>query len=148
MLMNNTRVAFGTFEFVHKGHIKIVNHLVNNYLDKVIIIPTGNYWDKNDLVSVEDRINMLKLYENEKIITVNIDVDVDKIISFLESKIIKNDKFFLKIQQLGVDIEAKKLDNVSMDILSMGMSDDYQVAIEEGSNMVRIGSSIFGARQY
>ena len=61
-------VYVGSFNPPHKGHIKIVNHLINNYLDKVIIIPTGNYWDKLDLVSIDDRINMLKYYENENII--------------------------------------------------------------------------------
>jgi len=61
-------IYVGSFNPPHKGHIKIVNHLIDNYLDKVIIIPTGNYWDKLDLVSIDDRINMLKLYESEKII--------------------------------------------------------------------------------
>lgn len=60
-------VYVGSFNPPHKGHIKIVNHLINNYLDKVIIIPTGNYWDKLDLISINDRINMLKLYEKENI---------------------------------------------------------------------------------
>ena len=61
-------IYVGSFNPPHKGHIKIVNHLINNYLDKVIIIPTGNYWDKKDLVSINDRIKMLKYYENENII--------------------------------------------------------------------------------
>ena len=61
-------IYVGSFNPPHKGHIKIINHLVNNYLDKVIIIPTGNYWEKKDLVSINDRINMLKLYEKENII--------------------------------------------------------------------------------
>jgi len=61
-------IYVGSFNPPHKGHIKIVNYLIDNYLDKVIIIPTGNYWDKLDLVSIDDRINMLKLYESEKII--------------------------------------------------------------------------------
>ena len=61
-------IYVGSFNPPHKGHIKIVNHLANNYLDKIIIIPTGNYWDKLDLVSINDRINMLKYYENEDII--------------------------------------------------------------------------------
>ena len=60
----------------------------------------------------------------------------------------QNDKFFLKIQQLGVDIEAKKYDNVSVKILSMGMSDDYASAIRCGSTMIRVGTAIFGARNY
>lgn len=61
-------IYVGSFNPPHKGHIKIVNHLLNNYLDKIIIIATGNYWDKNNLINIEDRINMLKLYENENII--------------------------------------------------------------------------------
>ena len=61
-------IYVGSFNPPHKGHIKIVNHLINNYLDKVIVIATGNYWDNNDLTSINDRINMLKIYENENII--------------------------------------------------------------------------------
>lgn len=57
-------------------------------------------------------------------------------------------KFFSNMHQLFVDISAKKLDNMSMTILSMGMSGDYQPAILEGANLVRIGSAIFGARRY
>ena len=60
----------------------------------------------------------------------------------------ENDKFFLKIQQLGVDIGAKKYDNVSVEILSMGMSGDYIGAIRHGSTMIRVGTAIFGARNY
>ena len=59
-----------------------------------------------------------------------------------------NDKFFLEIRNLAVDITAKKYDNVSVDILSMGMSGDYADAIACGSTMVRIGTDIFGARNY
>jgi hypothetical protein len=50
--------------------------------------------------------------------------------------------------KLFVDISSKKYDNISMDILSMGMSGDYEDAILEGANMVRVGSAIFGARHY
>ena len=59
-----------------------------------------------------------------------------------------NDKFFQEMYNLSVDITAKNSDNVSMDILSMGMSDDYRNAIACGSTMVRVGSAIFGARDY
>ena len=55
-------VYVGSFNPVHKGHIAIANYIVdNNYVDKLWIVPTGNYWDKLDLVSIDDRINMLKL---------------------------------------------------------------------------------------
>ena len=59
-----------------------------------------------------------------------------------------NDKFFQKILQLSVDITTKKYDNVFVHILSMGMSDDYADAIRCGSTMVRVGTAIFGQRDY
>lgn len=58
----------------------------------------------------------------------------------------QNYEYFLKMRQLLVDISEKKLDNVSMDILSMGMSDDYQDAIKAGSSYIRVGRGIFGPR--
>ena len=59
-----------------------------------------------------------------------------------------NREIFNKMKQLSVDIITKNIDNVCMDILSMGMSGDYEVAIAEGATMVRIGTSIFGERNY
>lgn len=60
----------------------------------------------------------------------------------------ENRLYFRKIKQLSVDITNKNIDNVSMEILSMGMTGDYQVAIEEGATMVRVGTGIFGERNY
>ena len=60
----------------------------------------------------------------------------------------KNDKFFQEIYRIGVDIRDKKYDNVWVNILSMGMSDDYESAIRCGSTMIRVGTAIFGARDY
>lgn len=60
----------------------------------------------------------------------------------------ENSKYFCKMRQLFIDIEAKKMDNVSMVYLSMGMSGDYMEAVRCGANIVRIGSSLFGARNY
>ena len=57
-------------------------------------------------------------------------------------------KFFKKLYEFAVDIGRKNIDNVTMDVLSMGMTGDYQVAIEEGATMVRVGTGIFGARLY
>lgn len=59
-----------------------------------------------------------------------------------------NRKYFRKIKELSVDIEQKNIDNVDMRILSMGMTGDYEVAIEEGATMVRVGTGIFGERHY
>lgn len=62
-------VYVGSFNPVHKGHIKILSYLLNNnYLDRAIVIPTGGYWDKKNLVSLYHRINMLKIYETDNII--------------------------------------------------------------------------------
>ena len=60
----------------------------------------------------------------------------------------ENSKFFREIFNLSVDIPEKKYDNVCMDFMSMGMSDDFADAIACGSNMIRIGTAIFGARDY
>ena len=60
----------------------------------------------------------------------------------------ENRQHFQVLKQLSVDIMQKNIDNVCMDFLSMGMSGDYAVAIEEGANLVRVGTSIFGERDY
>ena len=60
----------------------------------------------------------------------------------------KKIEIFEKMHKLFVDNRTKNCDNVSMDILSMGMSDDYDIAIECGSNMVRVGTALFGRRVY
>ncbi len=56
--------------------------------------------------------------------------------------------YFSRLKQIFIDIGAKNIDNVYMDYLSMGMSQDYEAAIEMGANIVRIGSALFGQRQY
>lgn len=60
----------------------------------------------------------------------------------------KTRPYFKQMFQLFVDIRAKKSDNINIDILSMGMSSDYTVAVEEGSTIVRVGTAIFGKRNY
>ncbi|MEY8426258.1 YggS family pyridoxal phosphate-dependent enzyme [Lachnospiraceae bacterium 46-15] len=60
----------------------------------------------------------------------------------------ENRIFFRKLRNLYVDIKSKNIDNVTMCNLSMGMTGDYQVAIEEGATMVRVGTGIFGERNY
>lgn len=59
-----------------------------------------------------------------------------------------NRAFFRQLKKLSVDIEAKNINNVSMSVLSMGMTGDYQVAVQEGATMVRVGTGIFGERNY
>jgi len=59
-----------------------------------------------------------------------------------------NRKYFAKMYKLFIDIQSKKIDNSSMDILSMGMSDDFEVAVSEGANLIRLGTILFGKRIY
>ena len=60
----------------------------------------------------------------------------------------ENRIFFAKLRQLAVDIKNENIDNVNVDILSMGMTGDYEVAVEEGATYVRVGTGIFGERDY
>lgn len=60
----------------------------------------------------------------------------------------ENRQYFEELRQLSVDISNKNIDNVNMNVLSMGMTGDYMVAIEEGATFVRVGTGIFGERQY
>jgi hypothetical protein len=60
----------------------------------------------------------------------------------------ENRQYFQQIRQLSVDIARQNIDNVNMNVLSMGMTGDYMVAIEEGATMVRVGTGIFGERNY
>lgn len=60
----------------------------------------------------------------------------------------ENRAIFRQLKKLSVDIEAKNINNVTMSVLSMGMTGDYQVAVQEGATMVRVGTGIFGKRDY
>lgn len=58
------------------------------------------------------------------------------------------ERYFSKMQEIFIDISEKNMDNICMDVLSMGMSGDYLSAIKYGANIVRIGSALFGKRSY
>ena len=60
----------------------------------------------------------------------------------------ENRGYFRKMKQLMVDINSKNIDNITMDVLSMGMTGDYEIAVEEGATHVRVGTGIFGHRSY
>ncbi len=60
----------------------------------------------------------------------------------------ENRGIFRKLREISIDIKGKNIDNISMDVLSMGMTGDYTVAVEEGASYVRVGTGIFGARNY
>ena len=63
------------------------------------------------------------------------------------NKSVENERFFAQMQEMLVDIRDKNIDNISMEILSMGMSGDFEAAIKHGSTLVRLGTALFGDRQ-
>ena len=61
-----TGVYVGSFNPPHLGHLHVINFLIDQkYVDKVIVIPTGNYWHKNNIIDIKHRINMLKFYKKK-----------------------------------------------------------------------------------
>lgn len=93
-------VYVGSFNPVHKGHIKVANYLIENKIvDKVLLLATPNYWDKQNLLDINDRVNMLKFYENENIIADNIHNKHEYTYEVLRAlkKDYKNDEFYLVI---------------------------------------------------
>ena len=62
-------IYMGSFNPPHNGHMAIINHLINNnYVDKILLVPTLGYWGKTDLIDIKHRIKMLKYFENDNII--------------------------------------------------------------------------------
>lgn len=93
-------IYMGSFNPPHKGHISVINYLLDNdYVDRVLIVPTLNYWDKNDLADITDRIKMLEFFENDKI---QVDKEHNKYIYTYEllrelKKVYPNDELYLVI---------------------------------------------------
>ena len=117
---------------------------------------------KHDLTTnVLIEVNVAKEESKFGVLPEELDSFVDKIAQFSHIRVKglmtiapftenpeENRPFFAGLRKLSVDIAAKNIDNITMSILSMGMTGDYQVAIEEGATMIRVGTGIFGARDY
>ena len=152
----------GSFNPVHKGHIKIANYVIdNNLVDKLLIVPSYKYWDKNNLISLDDRVNMLKFYEKDNII---VDSEFShliytyQIIESLKEKY-KNDDFCLiigadnivnfdkwknykKLLELELIIFARNGIDIIPYLKKMGKIDNYVIVEELGeidisSTMIR-----------
>ena len=81
-------VFVGSFDPVHNGHVSIMNYLVNsNIVDMVLVIPTGNYWEKQNLTEISKRIEMLELVSNNKIMIDKEHNDYQYTYLFITSKI-------------------------------------------------------------
>lgn len=94
--------------------------------------------DKNDIITLLKSVSNLPHVFVKGLMTVA---------PFVE-KAEENRLYFAKLRELAVDIKAENIDNISMDILSMGMTGDYLVAAQEGATYIRVGTGIFGERDY
>ena len=140
----------------------LIGHLQTNKI-KYIVDKVALIHSVDDVKEVPILIQVNFAHEDTKFGLNPEDVfDVVKEISALEHVKIKglmqiapfvddpedNRKYFRAMKQLSVDINNKNFDNVDMSILSMGMTNDYEIAVEEGATMVRVGTAIFGERNY
>lgn len=107
----------GSFDPIHLGHIKIVNKILKDKIvDKVLIVPTGDYWDKNVSTSLDNRINMIKLFESSNIIVETKDNNIKATYDFIKQKEKEypNDELYLivggdNIEKIDKWINAQKL---------------------------------------
>ena len=77
----------GSFDPIHLGHIKIINEILDRKIvDKVLVVPTGDYWNKNVVAGLEDRINMIKLFSSDKILVEEKDNSIKATYDFLKLK--------------------------------------------------------------
>ena len=133
----------------------MIGHLQRNKVKYII--------DKVSMVHSVDSVRLAEAIEKEAakkdicmpvLIEVNVageeskfGLSVEEVLPFVANPE-ENREVFQKLKKLSVDIAAKNINNVNMSVLSMGMTNDYQVAVEEGATMVRVGTGIFGERDY
>ena len=114
---------------------------------------------RNTSTSLDSKINaMLKTLFSDAISTYTSsnfqtlvlldEINITSDVASISSKLTTNRQYFVDLRNLLIDIKRENIDNDSMDILSMGMTNDYTVACEEGATYVRVGTGIFGERDY
>ena len=147
---NKVKQIVGQVDMIESvDSVKLATAISNRSLELGIVTPIlievniGGEEAKSG-VAPENLQNLLEEISSFKGISVRGLMTIPPILDTEEEK----RAIFSKMYQLFVDIRAKKLDNISMQELSMGMSGDYREAILEGSTIVRIGSALFGDRQY
>ena len=147
---NKVKYLVGKVELIHSvDSLRLANQIETEFAKK------------NEIASILIEVNMAN-EESKFGITSETTEQLVREISKLEHVRIKglmtiapytdnpetNREYFRNMKKLSVDITEKNIDNVSMNVLSMGMTGDYQVAVEEGATMVRVGTGIFGERNY
>lgn len=147
---NKVKYIVGKTELIHSvDSLKLAQEIQKQALKKDVIVPilievNIAQEDTKFGIKKEDTIELVK--EISQLDHVRI-MGLMTIAPYVENAE-DNRLYFRGIKQLSVDIDNQNIDNVCMNILSMGMTGDYAVAIEEGSTMVRVGTGIFGERNY
>ena len=147
---NKVKYIVGKTKLIHSvDSIKLANEIQKQAVKQDVIVPIlievniANEETKFGITK-EETIEMVKAIANLDHIRIMGLMTIAPFVSDPED----NRLYFRSIKQLSVDINNQNIDNVSKDVLSMGMSGDYMVAIEEGATMVRVGTGIFGERVY
>lgn len=129
---------------LHLAQIISKEAIKKNTVAKILIEVNVAKEDTKFGVTVEECENLVR--EIAKLPNISIE-GLMTIAPFVENPE-ENRIHFANLRKLLIDINEKNIDNVSMSVLSMGMTNDYEVAIEEGATLIRVGTGIFGERQY
>lgn len=147
---NKVKDIVGEVEMIHSVHsIKLAEEIdkqcakLNKTMDVLIEVNIGNEESKSGFLADEVSLAVEKIAEFQ-----HIRVKGLMAIPPIEENNEKISQYFAEMRKLFIDIEAKKLDNVNIVYLSMGMSGDYTEAIKHGANIIRLGTCLFGARDY
>ena len=147
---NKVKDIVGEVEMIHSVHsIKLAEEIdkqcakLNKTMDVLIEVNIGNEESKSGFLSEEVCAAVEKIAEFQ-----HIRVKGLMAIPPIEENNEKISQYFAEMRKLFIDIAAKKLDNVDIVYLSMGMSGDYTEAIKHGANIIRLGTCLFGARDY
>ena len=146
---NKVKYIVGKVHLIHSlSSVKLLNKIEELYGRKDLIANTliqiniGREESKSGVL-LEDLEKMLEAVEECK------NVKVKGIMVIIpKGDEDSNRSYFKKTHDIFLSLQNRKFNNISMEILSMGMTNDYKVAVEEGSNMVRVGTGIFGERNY
>lgn len=147
---NKVKYIIDKVEMIHSvDTIKLANEISkqavknNKVMDVLLEVNIGNEDSKWGFKTfeVENAVREISKFEGIKICGL---MTIPPITNSEE----ESRKYFREMHKLFVDISNKNIDNSYMNILSMGMSDDFDIAIEEGANLVRIGTALFGKRNY
>ncbi len=147
---NKVKDVINRVEMIESVHsLKLANEIskqaikCEKVMDILLEVNIGNEESKSgffvdELLNAIKEISLLKGVKIKGLMTIPPICDTDEEVK----------EFFEQMYKLFIDIRAKNIDNVNMDILSMGMSDTYELAVECGANLVRVGTKLFGERKY